>query len=58
MNGPSIFQIKVLNKYTREDFDDDLRAILRRFLERMNTLSANAGVPGLLEGDHGMNTQP
>ncbi|KAF8807657.1 dynein heavy chain protein 1 [Phlegmacium glaucopus] len=72
MNGLSIFQIKVSNKYTGEDFDDDLRAVLRRagckgekvcfimdesnvldsgFLERMNTLLANAEVPGLFEGD-------
>ncbi|KAF9569823.1 dynein heavy chain protein 1 [Agrocybe pediades] len=72
MNGLSIFQIKVSNKYTGEDFDDDLRTVLRRagckgekicfimdesnvldsgFLERMNTLLANAEVPGLFEGD-------
>ncbi|KAF8528024.1 dynein heavy chain protein 1 [Hysterangium stoloniferum] len=72
MNGLSIFQIKVSNKYTGEDFDDDLRIVLRRagtkgekvcfimdesnvldsgFLERMNTLLANAEVPGLFEGD-------
>ncbi|KII86419.1 hypothetical protein PLICRDRAFT_44012 [Plicaturopsis crispa FD-325 SS-3] len=72
MNGLSIFQIKVSNKYTGEDFDDDLRVVLRRagckgekivfimdesnvldsgFLERMNTLLANAEVPGLFEGD-------
>ncbi|XP_047110794.1 dynein heavy chain, cytoplasmic isoform X3 [Schistocerca piceifrons] len=30
MNGLSIFQIKVHNKYTGEDFDEDLRAVLRR----------------------------
>ncbi|KAG7158919.1 Dynein heavy chain, cytoplasmic-like [Homarus americanus] len=30
MNGLSIFQIKVHNKYTPEDFDEDLRAVLRR----------------------------
>ncbi|XP_045114160.1 dynein heavy chain, cytoplasmic-like isoform X3 [Portunus trituberculatus] len=30
MNGLSIFQIKVHNKYTSEDFDEDLRAVLRR----------------------------
>lgn len=68
----SIFQIKVSNKYTGADFDDDLRTVLRRagckgekicfimdesnvldsgFLERMNTLLANAEVPGLFEGD-------
>lgn len=72
MNGLSVFQIKVHNKYSGEDFDDDLRAVLRRagckgekiafimdesnvldsgFLERMNTLLANAEVPGLFEGD-------
>lgn len=72
MNGLSVFQIKVHNRYTAEDFDDDLRAVLRRagckgekiafimdesnvldsgFLERMNTLLANAEVPGLFEGD-------
>ncbi|KAK4049755.1 dynein heavy chain [Microbotryomycetes sp. JL221] len=72
MNGLSVFQIKVHNKYTSESFDDDLRLVLRRagckgekiafimdesnvldpgFLERMNTLLANAEVPGLFEGD-------
>ncbi|RXW18442.1 hypothetical protein EST38_g7401 [Candolleomyces aberdarensis] len=72
MNGLNIFQIKVSNKYTGEDFDEDLRTVLRRagckgekicfimdesnvldsgFLERMNTLLANAEVPGLFEGD-------
>ncbi|KAI9295785.1 dynein heavy chain [Neoconidiobolus thromboides FSU 785] len=72
MNGLSIFQIKAHNKYTGDDFDEDLRTVLRRagckgekicfimdesnvldsgFLERMNTLLANAEVPGLFEGD-------
>ncbi|SCV72617.1 BQ2448_4154 [Microbotryum intermedium] len=72
MNGLSVFQIKVHNKYSAEDFDDDLRSVLRRsgckgekiafimdesnvldsgFLERMNTLLANAEIPGLFEGD-------
>jgi len=75
MNGLSIFQIKVSNKYTGDDFDEDLRTVLRRaacagtkrekicfimdesnileygFLEHMNTLLANAEVPGLFEGD-------
>lgn len=72
MNGLKIFQIKVHGKYSAEDFDDDLRDVLRRsgckgekicfimdesnvldsgFLERMNTLLANAEVPGLFEGD-------
>ncbi|KAG9023665.1 hypothetical protein FRB95_012647 [Tulasnella sp. JGI-2019a] len=72
MNGLSIYQIKVSNKYTGDDFDEDLRTVLRRagckgekicfimdesnvldsaFLERMNTLLANAEVPGLFEGD-------
>lgn len=30
MNGLSIFQIKVHNKYSAEDFDEDMRAVLRR----------------------------
>ncbi|XP_028159312.1 dynein heavy chain, cytoplasmic isoform X7 [Ostrinia furnacalis] len=30
MNGLSIFQIKVHNKYTGADFDEDLRTVLRR----------------------------
>ncbi|GAA5979126.1 hypothetical protein JCM10908_002813 [Rhodotorula pacifica] len=72
MNGLSVFQIKVHNKYSAADFDEDLRTVLRRagckgekiafimdesnvldagFLERMNTLLANAEVPGLFEGD-------
>ena len=72
MNGLDVFQIKVHGKYSSEDFDDDLRSVLRRagckgekicfimdeanvldsgFLERMNTLLANAEVPGLFEGD-------
>jgi dynein heavy chain 1 len=72
MNGLSVYQIKVHGKYSGEDFDDDLRNVLRRcgckgekicfimdeanvldsgFLERMNTLLANAEVPGLFEGD-------
>ncbi|GAA6059654.1 hypothetical protein JCM10212_004157 [Sporobolomyces blumeae] len=72
MNGLSVFQINVHNKYSGEDFDDDLRTVLRRagckgekiaflmdesnvldsgFLERMNTLLANAEIPGLFEGD-------
>ncbi|KAH7328045.1 dynein heavy chain, N-terminal region 1-domain-containing protein [Stachybotrys elegans] len=72
MNGLKVFQIKVHGKYSGEDFDEDLRDVLRRcgckgekicfimdeanvldsgFLERMNTLLANAEVPGLFEGD-------
>ncbi|KAG9288876.1 hypothetical protein G9A89_001252 [Geosiphon pyriformis] len=72
MNNLSVFQIKAHNKYTGDDFDEDLRVVLRRsgckgekiafimdesnvldsgFLERMNTLLANAEVPGLFEGD-------
>ena len=72
MNGLKVFQIKAHGKYSAEDFDDDLRDVLRRtgckgekicfimdesnvldsgFLERMNTLLANAEVPGLFEGD-------
>ncbi|RMZ84735.1 hypothetical protein DV737_g982, partial [Chaetothyriales sp. CBS 132003] len=30
MNGLSIFQIKVHGKYSADDFDDDLRSVLRR----------------------------
>src|ERR1043165_8986136 len=30
MNGLSVFQIKAHNKYTGEDFDEDLRVVLRR----------------------------
>ena len=72
MNGLKVFQIKVHGRYSAEDFDEDLRDVLRRsgckgekicfimdesnvlesgFLERMNTLLANAEVPGLFEGD-------
>ncbi|KAJ3021261.1 hypothetical protein HKX48_008890 [Thoreauomyces humboldtii] len=72
MNGLNVFQIKVHNKYSAADFDEDLRTVLRRasckgekicfimdesnvlesgFLEKMNTLLANAEVPGLFEGD-------
>ncbi len=72
MNGLKVYQIKVHGKYSAEDFDEDLRNILRRsgckgekicfimdesnvldsgFLERMNTLLANAEIPGLFEGD-------
>jgi dynein heavy chain 1 len=71
MNGLKVYQIKVHGKYSGEDFDADLRNVLRRcgckgekicfimdeanvldsgFLERMNTLLANAEVPGLFEG--------
>ncbi|MCJ1311828.1 hypothetical protein MMC25_005501 [Agyrium rufum] len=72
MNNLTTFQIKVHGRYSAEDFDDDLREVLRRagckgekicfimdesnvldsgFLERMNTLLANAEIPGLFEGD-------
>ena len=30
MNGLSVFQVKVHNKYRAEDFDEDLRSVLRR----------------------------
>ena len=30
MNGLSVFQVKVHNKYTAADFDEDLRGVLRR----------------------------
>lgn len=72
MNGLKVFQIKVHGRYSADDFDEDLRNVLRRsgckgekvcfimdesnvldsgFLERMNTLLANAEIPGLFEGD-------
>lgn len=72
MRGYSIVQIKTHLKYTGDEFDQDLRRLLRRagaqgekccfivdesnvmdsgFLERMNTLLANAEIPGLFEGD-------
>ncbi|CAH7683396.1 hypothetical protein PPACK8108_LOCUS16879 [Phakopsora pachyrhizi] len=72
MNDLSLFQIKVHNKYTADDFDDNLCTVLQQsgckaekicfimdesnvldsgFLERMNTLLANAEVPGLFEGN-------
>src|SRR5579859_3300153 len=72
MNGLKVFQIKVHGNYSAEDFDEDLKDVLRRagckgekicfimdeanvldsaFLERMNTLLANAEIPGLFEGD-------
>ena len=74
MNGLGIFQIKVYHKYTGNEFDEDLRIVVRRkgtkggkirfimdesnflqvesgFLERMNTLLANAEVSGLFEGN-------
>ena len=30
MNGLTVFQINVHNKYSAEDFDEDLRQVLRR----------------------------
>jgi len=30
MNGLSVFQVKVHNKYMSDDFDEDLRGVLRR----------------------------
>ena len=30
MNGLTVFQVKVHNKYTAADFDEDLRNVLRR----------------------------
>jgi len=72
MNGLKVYQIKIHGKYTADDFDEDLKDVLRRtgckgekicfimdeanvldsaFLERMNTLLANAEIPGLFEGD-------
>ena len=72
MNGLRVYQLKVHGMYSAENFDEDLRHLLRRcgckgekicfildesnvlnsgFLERMNTLLANAEIPGLFEGD-------
>ncbi|KAK9478362.1 dynein heavy chain, N-terminal region 1-domain-containing protein [Lipomyces japonicus] len=72
MNGINVFQINAHKRYTSEDFDNDLREVLKltgckgqkvcfildesnvldsAFLERMNTLLANAEIPGLFEGD-------
>ncbi|KAK7206778.1 dynein heavy chain, N-terminal region 1-domain-containing protein [Myxozyma melibiosi] len=72
MNGLRVFQINAHKKYNADDFDEDLRTVLRNsgckgqkicfildesnvlqtaFLERMNTLLANAEIPGLFEGD-------
>jgi dynein heavy chain 1 len=36
MNGLSVFQIKVHNKYMAEDFDEDLRHVLRRSGEKIH----------------------
>ncbi|KAK9454647.1 dynein heavy chain, N-terminal region 1-domain-containing protein [Dipodascopsis uninucleata] len=72
MNGIQVYQINSHKNYSAEDFDDDLRELLKLtgykgqkvcfildesnvlesgFLERMNTLLANAEVPGLFEGE-------
>ncbi|KAJ2744465.1 dynein heavy chain [Coemansia sp. BCRC 34301] len=72
VNGLAVVQVKAHGGYGAADFDDDLRAVLRRsgcrgekvcfivdesnvldsaLIERMNTLLANAEVPGLFEGD-------
>ncbi|KAF1777758.1 P-loop containing nucleoside triphosphate hydrolase [Phytophthora cactorum] len=65
MNGMSVFQIKLTSNYTLDNFDDDLRVVLKRFcfifdesnvldsafLERMNALLASGEVPGLFEDD-------
>jgi len=39
MNGLSVYQIKVHNKYTAADFDEDLRIVLRRSGCKVNRLS-------------------
>lgn len=39
MNGLSVYQIKVHNKYTAADFDEDLRIVLRRSGCKVNILS-------------------
>ncbi|KAE9389558.1 P-loop containing nucleoside triphosphate hydrolase protein [Gymnopus androsaceus JB14] len=49
MNGLSIFQIKVSNKYTGDDFDEDLRN--RSTTSGLQRRKANAEVPGLFKGD-------
>ncbi|KAJ2835225.1 dynein heavy chain, partial [Coemansia sp. 'formosensis'] len=72
VNGLAVVQVKAHGGYGAADFDEDLRAVLRRsgcrgekvcfivdesnvldtaLVERMNTLLANAEVPGLFEGD-------
>ncbi|KOB77825.1 Dynein heavy chain [Operophtera brumata] len=54
MNGLSIFQIKVHNKYTGADFDEDLRSVLRRAGcrdEKVAFILDESNVPGLFEGD-------
>ena len=38
MNGLSVFQIKAHNKYTGDDFDEDLRIVLRRAVRERNML--------------------
>lgn len=38
MNGLSIYQIKVYNKYSVVDFDEDLRNVLRRLGCKVNIL--------------------
>ncbi len=40
MNGLSVFQVKVHNKYRAEDFDEDLRGVLRRTGCRVSTTSS------------------
>ncbi|KAJ3854702.1 hypothetical protein EV368DRAFT_80353 [Lentinula lateritia] len=67
INGLSIFHINVSNKYTGDDFDEELGGSKEEkicfimdesnipdsyFLERMNMLLANAEVPGLFEGNY------
>ncbi|KAH9043831.1 dynein heavy chain protein 1 [Lactarius pseudohatsudake] len=55
MNGLSIFQIKVSNKYTGDDFDEDLRTVLRRAGTKGEKIcfimDESNRCPGLFEGD-------
>ncbi|TNN61008.1 Cytoplasmic dynein 1 heavy chain 1 [Liparis tanakae] len=54
MNGLSVYQIKVHRKYTGEDFDEDLRTVLRRSgckNEKIAFIMDESNVPGLFEGD-------
>ena len=42
MNGLSVFQVKVHNKYTAQDFDEDLRGVLRRAGCRVSTCTLHS----------------
>ncbi|WFD02078.1 hypothetical protein MOBT1_000756 [Malassezia obtusa] len=72
LRGLTLYSVPTARAYRDEDFDDDLRRLLRRVgvrgervcwtmdeaqvahparLEKLNTLLANADVPGLFEGE-------